>query len=72
MFEGRDEIEPEHPDDERNMAEELYEPWEAYAGIIPNAKVIVYALTLCASVPAASAMHWHEYGQWGIIAFGSF
>ena len=38
--------------EERYLAEEPYKPVEAYAGFVKNAKAIVYALTLCATMPS--------------------
>ena len=78
MFEECDMTEDERFEDEcylaeeRYLAEEPYKPVEAYAGFVKNAKAIVYALTLCATMPAASAMHVpldHEHGRWGIYFF---
>ena len=72
MFEECDVFEDERPFDERYAMEEPYEPVEAYAGFVKNAKALVYALTLYATLPAASAMHVpldHEHGRWGIYFF---
>ena len=56
-------------DEDANVAAESYDPVEAYAGVVSNMKATVYVLTVCAMLPAASAMHEpldHEYGQWRI------
>ena len=71
-FDERYAMGDERPFDERYAMEEPYEPVEAYAGFVKNAKAIVYALTLYATMPAASAMHVpldHEHGRWGIYFF---
>ena len=69
-FEESDETEYGRLDYERYADEETCEPVEAYAGIISNAKTLAYVMTLCASAPAASAMHGPEnhehHGLWGI------
>ena len=74
MFEECDVTEDERPFDERYAMEEPYKPVEAYAGFVKNAKAFAYpyALTLYATMPAASAMHVpldHEHGRWGIYFF---
>ena len=66
MFEECD-VEPNEQE-----LEEPYEPVEAYAGSLANAKMIVYALTCCSMFPGASALHEpldHEHGRWGIWIF---
>ncbi|CAL1170206.1 unnamed protein product [Cladocopium goreaui] len=60
-FDERYAMEDERPLDERYAMEEPYEPVEAYAGFVKNAKAIVYALTLYATMPAASAMHAFDF-----------
>ena len=51
-FDERYAMGDERPFDERYAMEEPYEPVEAYAGFVKNAKAIVYALTLCATMPS--------------------
>ena len=52
--------------------EEPYEPVEAYAGSLANAKILVCALTCYSMFSAVSALHEplnHEHGRWGIWIF---
>ena len=55
--------------DNEDVYAELYHPVEAFAGVMENAKAIVYALVTSLLMPTASAMHVcldHEHGRAGI------